>query len=236
MQNKIEELLRARLVPASDYVFGYADLTGLIGHEFGGFTYAISIGKKLDFRIVGSITEGPTMEYYSHYRKMNADLSALSLDIAGELNRKGIRTRLIDPSVTTEQLDTIYEKTLRTPFSHKMAATRAGLGWIGKTDLFISKRFGPRLRLVTILTDTPLRPGNRAINKSRCGNCNLCVDACPAGAANGKSWDVTVDRDEFFNAFLCRQQCAEFGRTRLQLDARVCGMCVSVCPVPLTLR
>ena len=35
--------------------------------------------------------------------------------------------------------------------SHKMVATRAGLGWIGKADLFISSRFGPRLRLVSIL-------------------------------------------------------------------------------------
>ncbi|MCX6224925.1 MAG: epoxyqueuosine reductase [Bacteroidia bacterium] len=231
MQKKIDSILLHHLVPATDFIYGFADLTGLLEKESGEFRYAISIGKLLDPRIVESITEGPTMEYFAHYRSMNADLSALSQSISEDLNALGIETRLVEPSVTTDQLDTIYEKTLRTPLSHKMAATRAGLGWIGKTDLFISNKFGPRLRLVTILTSTPLKATSRPINKSRCGTCNLCVYACPAGAANGKLWDITVDRDEFFDAFKCRRQCAEFGRTRLQMDARVCGICVAVCPI-----
>jgi epoxyqueuosine reductase len=231
MQEKIITILRNHLVPATDFVYGFANLTSLVEKEFGEFTYGISIGKKLDPRIVESITGGPTMEYYTHYRNMNTDLRDLSLKISDELNHQGIETMTIEPSVTTGLLETIYNKTLRTPLSHKMAATRAGLGWIGKTDLFVSKKFGPRLRLVTILTNTPLKPCLRPIDRSRCGSCNRCVDDCPAMAANGKLWDVTVDRDEFFDAFKCRQQCAEFGRTRLRMDARVCGVCVAVCPI-----
>jgi len=231
MQERIDTVLRKHLVPGSDYISGYADLTGLLDQEFGRFRYAISIGRKLDSGIVESIAGGPTMEYYAHYRNMNADLAVISQAIAEDLNKLGIETWLVEPSVTTNQLDTIYEKTLRTPVSHKMAATRAGLGWIGKTDLFISKKFGPRLRLVTILTNTPLTSDSAPVSKSRCGSCKLCISVCPVSAANGKPWDITVDRDEFFDAFKCREQCAEFGRTRLSMDARVCGICVAVCPV-----
>ena len=231
MQKQIEAILRNHLVPESDFIYGYADLSGLIGKEFGNFRYGICIGKKLNPAIVESITGGPTMEYYTHYRRMNSELTSLSSAISEDLNKQGIETRTVEPSVTTDQLDTIYEKTLRTALSHKMVATRSGLGWIGKTDLFVSRKFGPGLRLVTILTTAPLRPSSTPINRSRCGTCNLCIEICPAGAGNGKLWDVSMDRDEFFDAFKCRQQCAEFGRSRLQMDARVCGMCVAVCPI-----
>jgi epoxyqueuosine reductase QueG len=115
-----------------------------------------------------------------------------------------------------------------------MVATRAGLGWIGKTDLFISKKFGPRLRLVSILLSTPVKPKSKPVEKNRCGKCNLCVDICPANAANGKLWDITVEREEFFDPWKCHKQCAEFGRSRLGLDVRICGMCVSICPIGKT--
>ena len=44
-----------------------------------------------------------------------------------------------------------------------MIATRAGLGWIGKTDLFISKDIGARLRLVSILIDRPVKTAGKTI-------------------------------------------------------------------------
>lgn len=122
-------------------------------------------------------------------------------------------------------------KTLSADFSHKMAATRAGLGWIGKTDLFISERFGPRLRLATVLTDSPLAASAVPVTESKCGNCTVCVDACPAGAANGRSWDVHTSRDDFYNAFLCRETCRAVTKKRVGVDASLCGICVSVCPV-----
>jgi epoxyqueuosine reductase QueG len=112
-----------------------------------------------------------------------------------------------------------------------MVATRAGMGWIGKTDLFISKQYGPRLRLVSILIKTPVSPKSKPINKSRCGSCNICIEKCPAKAANGLLWNINVKREEFFDAWKCRRQCAEFGSTRFNMDVRICGICVAVCPV-----
>jgi len=197
---EIPTILKKHLQPADDFIYGFADLRGLIDAKFGDFTFGISIGKRLDPQIVDKIVTGPTLEYFSHYRAMNEELSRISHRISQELNKIGIQTLTISPSVTTEELNTTYNTTLRTDLPHKMVATRAGLGWIGKTALFISSKFGPRLRLVTILTSHPLPLIEEPVTSSRCETCVLCIDACPAKAANGKSWTIHVDRDEFFDA------------------------------------
>lgn len=231
MTHIIEEIVRKHILPAENYIWGFANLTGLLQNKFKGFDYGISIGRKLDYRIVDKIIKGPTREYYSHYRQINKDLDLLTKSISEDLNKYNIETLNIDTTVSTSELDTVYFNTLRTDLSHKMVATRAGLGWIGKTDLFISKKFGPRLRLVSILLKTPLVHLSNPVDKSHCGKCSICVDNCPAKAANGILWNKTVDRNEFFDAFKCRNQCTEFGRTRLGMDARICGICVASCPI-----
>jgi epoxyqueuosine reductase len=227
----INNILKEHLLPAENYIFGFADLTGLLQNKFIGFNYGISIGRKLDYKIVDKVNNGPTPEYYSHYRQINKDLSLLTKKISDDLNKNDIETLKIDPTVSTSELDSVYFNTLCTDLSHKMVATRAGLGWIGKTDLFISREFGPRLRLVSILLKTPVKPKLKPVDMSRCGNCSICVDICPAKAANGKLWDITVDREVFYDPWKCRNQCAEFGMNRLGLDVRICGICVAACPI-----
>jgi epoxyqueuosine reductase QueG len=71
----------------------------------------------------------------------------------------------------------------------------------------------------------------KPVVKSRCGKCNICVEICPARAANGLLWDINVKREDFFDPWKCRKQCAEFGRVRLGRDVRICGICVAACPI-----
>jgi len=226
----VRTILDKHLKPRNKFIYGFADLTGLLLPKFGNHTYGISIAKKLSDRIVDGIKDSPTLEYYHHYRQVNDDLFNITLNITNELNLAGIPALNIVPTISTSEMDSVYLESLRTDLSHKMVATQAGLGWIGKTALFISKKFGPRLRLVTILTSFPLKPESDPITKSRCGSCTLCVNACPAIAANGKLWNSSVDRDEFFDASKCRNQCKIFGQ-QLQMDIRICGICIAVCPI-----
>lgn len=226
----VNEIFREVLVPKCDFIFGFADLKGLLPDLYSEYRYGISIGKRLNPDIVDELFDGPTMEYHQHYIELNQELQELSEKIAGRLNELGFEATSIRPSVTTEELDTIYSEDLRTPVSHKMVATRAGLGWIGKTDLFVSNEFGPRLRLVTILTKEKPGPPGTPIDESQCGSCEICVDECPAEAATGQAWDISIDRDEFFDPQKCREQCRIFGAERLKSDIRICGICVAVCP------
>ncbi len=231
MKNIIDNIIQNQLLASENFIYGYADLTGLLDEKFAGFNYGISIGVRLDTEIVDLIINGPTPEYFSHYRQANNDLALLTRNITEELSQNHIESLAITPTVSTSDLDTIYFEALRTDLSHKMVATRAGLGWIGKTDLFISKEYGPRLRLVSVLLKTPVESKTKPIDVSRCGKCRICVDICPAKAATGKLWNIKIDRNEFFDPWKCRNQCAEFGKIRLGQDARVCGICVSACPV-----
>jgi epoxyqueuosine reductase len=229
----IEEVIRKHLIPEGDYIYGFADLIGLLRPKFNGFNYGISIGKRLDNQIVDQIRNGPTLEYYYYYRQINKELKILAGKINYDLQAKGIDALPLEPTITEEDklLNAEYQKTLTVDLSHKMVATRSGLGWIGKTDLFISRNFGPRLRLVTILLrNKPPRTGIPLV-ASKCGKCELCVVKCPAGAANGTLWNLDVQRDEFFDPHKCRAMCRKLAAEKFGIDISICGICVSVCPI-----
>jgi len=228
---RIENLIQRKVPDDGGHIWGFADLTGLLNERFRGYDYGIVVGKKLDDGIIDSVINGPNMDYCNLYVDTNRYLSTLVKEMAEDLKALGIKSLAINP--TQSQVDSAddYAQTLRHTFSHKMVATRAGLGWIGKTDLFISKEFGPRLRLASVLVKYPLKPLNPPIDESRCGECSLCVEACPAKAANGKLWNVSVDRDEFYDAFKCRETANRLSLERINQDMRLCGICVSVCPV-----
>jgi epoxyqueuosine reductase QueG len=228
----IHEILKKHLIPSENFIYGFANLSGLLHEKFEGYSHGISILRKLDDKIIDGIKEVPTDEYLQHYDTINRQLKELVEDIATDLRGTGINALTINPTFTTNptEFDRMLP-TLRYDISHKMVATRAGLGWIGKTDLFISKKFGARLRLSSILIDKEICPESKPIEKSRCGTCSICVERCPAQAATGQLWDINTDRDVFFDAFKCRDKCSEFGRTHLKIDRRICGICVAVCPI-----
>jgi len=228
----IKDIIIRNLIPREEFIFGFADLHGLLDKKFDGYNYGISIGKKLAANIVDNIKDGPTIEYYNHYQKINTELAELTGRINRDLLRIGIDSMPIAPTIHPgpEGYDQEYLKTLSVDISHKMVATRSGLGWIGKTDLFISRVFGPRLRLVSILLTQNPGVNSTPVVKSECGKCNICVVRCPANAANGIEWNINVKRDEFFNPHKCREKCGELAHQKLKVDARICGICVSVCP------
>jgi epoxyqueuosine reductase len=228
----ITDILKNHLSPLHEYVFGTADLTGLIDEKFGEYRFGISIGRKLDDNIIDAIVNGPTLAYYKHYNQINKELAAAAGIIKNELQKMGIASIVIEPTISKSSKEfEKHSKTLSVDVSHKMVATRSGLGWIGKTDLFLSKAFGPRLRLVSLLINQKPDKDADPIDKSRCGKCNICVDKCPAQAANGLLWDTKTHRDTFFNAHKCGDKCSELTRQSLHIDEQICGICISVCPI-----
>ena len=225
----IEKIIEEMIPDKAEYIIGYADMDNLL-KPFHNFRYAISIAKKLDDEVINLIENGPTIEYYDIYNSANIDLNNLADKISFKLNELGITNKPIKATVFENELDENYQKELKYHTSHKMVATRAGIGWIGKTDLLISKKFGPRIRLASILTDYRFKELGVPIIKSQCKACNLCVLKCPAKAANGKPWDVTTERDEFYNPFKCRNKCRELSEHKINKEISICGVCISVCP------
>jgi epoxyqueuosine reductase len=64
--------------------------------------------------------------------------------------------------------------------SDRAVAERAGIGWIGKNCALITPEFGSWVYLGEMVTNLPLPPDTPV--EEGCGECNLCVEACPTGA------------------------------------------------------
>lgn len=229
MREKLMAVLAARLGPG-EYRFGIADLRGLLPLGYERYPSGISILRRLDPDAVDSAADGPSPAYYREYQEANAELGRAAADLAEEIGALGLGCLALPPTFSDAEIDAEFRRSLRTPVSHKMLATRSGLGWIGKTDLLVSTDFGPRVRLASILLSRFVEPAGEPIAESRCGSCDACVRACPARAASGAPWRAGVDRDEFFDPFRCRENCRMLARLRLGEDLSVCGICVSVCP------
>jgi len=227
--DRIHSIIRSHL-DGSVYEYGFANLAGFLAPQFSEFTHGISILRKLDDAIIDAIADGPTREYFDLYHAIHNELNDHVGRIASELTDSGIPCRAIPATVEDNELDDEYRENLVYVFSHKLVATRAGLGWIGKTDLLVSKRFGPRARLASILSEYPLEQSREAIDSSQCGNCSLCVDACPGQVATGKSWNVDTYRNEFFDPFKCRDYCRKISGEKLDEAISLCGKCIQVCP------
>jgi len=189
---------------------------------------ALSFVYRLQDAVIDTINHtAPTKIYYHHYRTVNFCLDQLALWAAAKLQQAGYRAIPI-PASQTE-----YENEKAGLFSHKQAAVAAGLGSIGKSNLFLHRAYGPRVRLVTILTDYPIRE-KPEILPPPCGSCTLCRDHCPARAIEGKIWTPGTTRAEMLDAYACSQWMHDAYRHIGR--GSVCGICMEICPQGLKHR
>lgn len=68
------------------------------------------------------------------------------------------------------------------PALEKALARNAGLGWIGKNTLLLTREAGSWFFLGEIYTDLPLAPTSAADPANLCGSCTACIDVCPTRA------------------------------------------------------
>jgi epoxyqueuosine reductase len=216
--NEVKEFLRS----AGAALVGVADLAPVPEPLRRGFPRAISFGLALDPSIIAGIAEGPTQAYLDLYTSSNARLTRMADEAAGWLRARGARAEARPASGDWDR------QTLRAPFSHKMAATLAGLGWIGKCDLLVTPEFGSAVRWSSILTDAPLEAGV-PVTESRCGDCHACVDICPGRACSGKRWKQGMEREAFWDPCACLAGMAKINRDR-GTELGICGLCIAACP------
>ncbi len=210
---KIRRLLKEELI--SEIGFSQNPDT-----PFEGLEYAVSLVVRLSDTVVDEICGQPTKTYFHHYRTVNAYIDRAAEKLALLLNAEGCRAAAIPAS------QSVGEYAGR--FSHKKCAVRAGLGSIGKSALFLSYNFGPRVRLGTVFTDAPL-PVTDWEYRDQCGGCNICAESCGAAAIRGVNYVPGMERHEIFDA----RACSEYMKKEFQSIGRgaVCGVCMRVCPL-----
>ncbi|MDP4094417.1 MAG: epoxyqueuosine reductase [Bacillota bacterium] len=219
----LSEELKQELVEKGAAVVGYADLSDIPEENRRGFRYGISILVTVDPGIISGIGNGPTIEYYNEYNRLNILLDNLAQYASDFLEAKGFKAYPLTRKNVIED-----ENTWRSDLPHKTTATRAGIGWIGKCALLVTKQYGSTVRLTTVLTDACLETGE-PINDSQCGSCTVCTEICPGNAVKGINWNTQTDRDTFYNAFVCRKTARE--RTaKIGIQNSLCGLCIYSCP------
>ena len=174
--------------------------------------------------VIKGIANLPTPEYNHWYNKLNQRLDKLVVLGSEFLQMQGFRA-----IPQTRQWVGTGEEDNNTVLPHKTIATRAGIGWIGKSALLVTNQYGSMIRISSILTDAPLET-SPTINHSKCGDCMICVDACPANAISGKIWEVGLCRDEFFDPDKCRKVARERAEKGFGGENTICGKCIEVCP------
>jgi epoxyqueuosine reductase len=114
------------------------------------------------------------------------------------------------------------------PVLERAWATRAGLGWIGKNSMLISKKNGSYFFISELITDLELEY-DVPMGGNYCGDCSRCLDACPTGAitdmrvvdANKCISYLTIEnKGEIPEAFKGQYEKWIFG----------CDTCQQVCP------
>lgn len=83
--------------------------------------------------------------------------------------------------------------------SIRMIAAGCGLGEIGWSKVFLTKKYGPRVRLGLIFTDCELEPDEILDTGTLCLHCGACTRSCPGGAIpdpRDESARITVDFGE----------------------------------------
>jgi len=198
-------------------LFGVAKLEGIknlfhqsIREVANSFNYSISIGYRLSDAVLETIEDEPSLIYKHHYKTVNWILDQTAERISNIIQGKGKRALAIPASQTVDwELQVGH-------LPHIIVAREAGLGWIGRSGLLVNPIHGARVRYATILTDLPLISDSPV--EGNCGECQKCIEVCPAAAITIKSFDKQK----------CLSKLKQFA-TKKGIGQYICGVCVKVC-------
>jgi epoxyqueuosine reductase QueG len=216
----LSSLVKVHKIP----LWGAADVRGFsapVDKKGQAFPFAFSWAVPINPQIMVSIQHGINRAYADEYAKVNNRINACSKEFETEIKDRGFRALALPASKRSDKIN------IKGDFPHKTAATRAGLGWIGRHCQLITRKYGPWVRLGTVFTDMKI-PCGPVIERSFCGNCIRCIDACPAGALKGSTWYPGLSREQMLDVYACdlwkKKQHFEFHK------GHNCGICSAVCP------
>ena len=191
------------------------------GRNFHG---ALSFAIPMTPAIMAGIQNGPNRPYADEYTRVNDLINKNAQRLATEIRRNGFQARALAASERSDPVN------IKGDFPQKTAATRAGLGRIGRHCQLITRKFGSWVRLGTVFTDMALAYAT-PVDRSYCGTCMRCVEACPAGALQGSAWVAGMPRQKILDPAVCDRWKKE--NYYQYHKGHNCGICSAVCPYGL---
>jgi epoxyqueuosine reductase len=168
--------------------------------------------------------------YYTERKQGGGDVPIVSIYAYGRNYHDVIMSRL---NIITSLIGRLDENANSrafvdsAPVLEKAWASRAGLGWQGRHSILVNPNIGSFFFLGVILTDIALEYDQPA--EDLCGNCTMCVEACPTGAINSNR---TIDARKCIS-YLTLEKKAPVDDEKIEsLDGRIagCDICQEACP------
>lgn len=200
-------------------LIGIGDMRNM---ENCAYATGISVAIPLPKYLISDLMTAPTREYNEVYFEMNKKLNCIVTLGEQFLIEAGYEAY----AQTTDRVVVNERRISKIP--HKTVATCAGIGWIGKSNLLVTKKFGSAVRISSLLTNAPLECDD-PIQKSYCGGCKLCVQRCPAQALYGTLWEPGVPREKIVDVEVCYKKQKEIMYANTGIDTDLCGKCFAVC-------
>jgi epoxyqueuosine reductase len=111
------------------------------------------------------------------------------------------------------------------PLVEREVARRAGIGYTGKNCSIINPRYGSYLFLGEILTDIYIEPDSPF--DSECGECDLCIRACPSGALR-EGYEIDAKRCISYLTQSRKVPFEQYGSMGMSVYG--CDVCQNACP------
>jgi epoxyqueuosine reductase len=226
-----------------------------------GARSVVAMAKRIPLSIVKSIP-GPYYDRFG-YHDLNAHLRELTYKVSLFIEDQGFEAFPLDPSVDDKarEVQILQEEPepkvkILGDFSHRHSIVAAGLGEFAASSMVVVPKFGPRVRIVSVITTaaidpSPLLEGKNRFNICQPEACGLqCVKKCPAKALPG---DGTIDHFkcrnyrypgmytlDYFKAIAQSKMPSRLAPSGAGVKAappvgQTCGICIKVCPIGLTL-
>lgn len=162
----------------------------------------------------------PSMVYQELYDTSNRVLDDMSYHLANYIvSELGYRA-IFFPRDCYYSIEVLVDNP-NAAFSHVMAGYYAGVGTLGDSHNLISKEFGPRMRIVSIITDAPI-PQDDMLDHELCIHCKKCLNSCPSHCfSHPEQHPYVMDK------VACTKHHVEIKNQHHW----PCGICAAVCPV-----
>lgn len=162
----------------------------------------------------------PSMVYQELYDTSNRVLDDIAYQLSNYIVSKQGYRAIFFPRDCYYNIEVLVDNP-NAAFSHVIAGYYAGVGTIGDSHNLITKEFGPRLRIVSILTDAPI-PADKMLDKNLCIHCKKCLKNCPSQC-------FTENGNDIYH--MDKVVCTKYHVKIKNEHHWPCGVCASVCPV-----
>ena len=196
---------------------GFADVKGLAS-EFVDYPNGISLVLKIPKETIQLVKDEDYEKYWKSFHRQIGKLTKIS-----HKGERYIKNLGYDAFALTMKRNEVDMEKLLSVLPYKTIATKSGLGWIGRSALFVTPEYGSAVALGGILTNMPLEYG-KPTTDSMCDECTNCQDACPVGAINPQKWNDRLNRADIIDI----ETCGEYiiGQAKAGLG---CTKCMSEC-------